>query len=68
MQAFFYYSGIVAWVGLGIVGVLAIADVVIEWVLNDLRMKRAVLEFAWDRMKKRRGWREPEITTRKNEL
>lgn len=68
MISFFYYSGIVAWVALGCAAILMVADEAIDWTVKSFWTKREFLAFAWDRMKKKKGWREPKIVTKKNEL
>jgi hypothetical protein len=66
MNSFFYYSGIMAWIALGTGALLAVADVVIDWIINSLWTKREFLAFVWDRLKKKNNWRDPKIITKKS--
>lgn len=53
MTDFFYYSGIAAWLLLAAGGVLAFADLLIDWTVMSLWTKREFLAFVADRLKRR---------------
>jgi hypothetical protein len=53
MDSFFYFSGVAAWIILGLGGILAFGDLVIEWTVNGVWTKREFLAFVADRLKRK---------------
>lgn len=51
MSDFFYWSGVIAWGVLGVAGILASTDVVMDWIVQSLWTKKMFLAFVWQRLK-----------------
>lgn len=68
IDAFFYYSGLVAWIALGTGAMLAIGDTIIDWTVTSLWTKREFMAFVWDRLKKKNNWQDPAIITKKIDI
>lgn len=65
IDSFFWYSGLVAWIVLGCGAILASVDHVIDWTVKRFWTQREFLAFAWERLKKKNGWQDPQIITPK---
>jgi hypothetical protein len=55
MEAFLIVSGLVFWCLLGVIGILYVADMVLDWIVSSLNFKREFLAFCWERLKQRRA-------------
>lgn len=53
MDLFFYLSGVVAWGALGLLGIVALSDYVMDIFIGWFWTKREFLAFVADRLKKR---------------
>lgn len=53
IDSFFWYSGLVAWICLGLWTLLATFDLAIDWIVTSLWTKREFLAFVADRLKRR---------------
>lgn len=53
-DAFLWWSGLATWIVLGIVGMLALGDRLIDFIVSSVWTKREFLEFVWERLRKRR--------------
>lgn len=51
MTNFFFWSGIIAWGCLAVVGIFLTADQVIEWIITHIWTKREFLAFVADRLR-----------------
>jgi len=51
MDSFFWWSGVVAWATLGLIGLSLAIDQIIEWTVPALWTKREFFAFVVDRLK-----------------
>lgn len=68
MDAFFWWSGLAFWGVLAVLGVLTAIDLSAEHIINQWGFRREFMAFVWGRLKRRKGYVEPEIVTKKGEL
>lgn len=52
MDSFLWWSGVAAWLILGVGGILAFADTAIDWTVTSIWTKREFLAFVADRLKR----------------
>lgn len=62
LDTFFWWSGLFWWVVLGLVGALFLSDMLLDNVMQSVKLKREFLEWAWQRTRAKaqaRGQRIP---------
>ena len=59
MDTALWWSGLVAWVACGIVGLIWLSDQVINWVVPALWTKREFFAFVEERLRKRHSSAKP---------
>lgn len=57
MDAFLWWSGLVAWGGFAFFGMFALSDLAIDWLIPSIWTKSEFLAFVEDRLKRRYGRR-----------
>lgn len=55
LDAFLWWSGLIAWIGFGLLGLLFLSDAMLDTVMQSVKLKREFLEWAWERTRKRSG-------------